>query len=75
MSESQKVTVKSNGNIVVEATVEDTYQFRWWLMSLIDKVTIINPKRLHAEFKEVVKELAFKYKLTFTPKNVSRRKE
>lgn len=46
----QKVGKAEDGFVQVSGTVVDTHQLRWWLLSFGDKVEVLEPKGLRAEF-------------------------
>ena len=58
----QKLTDKPAGKLLLEATVRDDVQLRWWLKGLGDKVEVLEPKSLRQEFVDVALNLAAIYK-------------
>lgn len=61
ISEDQKITKCENGNIIVEATIEDSNNLRFFLFTLADNIKIIEPKKLLDEFKNIAKNLGKLY--------------
>lgn len=47
---------------VVSATVNDTHELRWWLLSQGDSVEILQPKALRDWFSEIAKSMCDLYK-------------
>jgi predicted DNA-binding transcriptional regulator YafY len=41
--------------VLVEATVQDTQQLRWWLLGFGDQVEVVEPGELRNEFLQVAK--------------------
>tara|TARA_Y100000590_G_scaffold353552_1_gene406513 strand:+ start:501 stop:761 length:261 start_codon:yes stop_codon:yes gene_type:complete len=62
LSENQKINDEKNGNLRVYATVADTEQLRWWLLSFGEHVEVMNPVFLRNEFKKRTKLLESKYR-------------
>lgn len=60
ISEDQKITDKDNGWLL-QATVGNSYQLRWWLRGYGERVKVIGPKSLWQEFVEMSQELARQY--------------
>jgi predicted DNA-binding transcriptional regulator YafY len=60
LSEDQKITER-DGGWLVQATVSDSYQLRWWLRGYGDRVEIVGPKSLRQEFVEMALGLAKRY--------------
>jgi predicted DNA-binding transcriptional regulator YafY len=47
--------------VTVQATVADTQQLRWWLLGFGDKVEVLGPAGLRAEFAALAARLAARY--------------
>ena len=45
------MTDTSDGNVLVEATVADTRQLRWWLQGFGGRVEVLEPQGLRKEFR------------------------
>lgn len=60
ISEDQKITEK-NDCWLLQATVANSYQLRWWLRGYGERVEVINPKSLRSEFQEMVKMMGSMY--------------
>ncbi|MDR3500963.1 MAG: WYL domain-containing protein [Legionella sp.] len=61
LSTNQKLTEKPDGRILLEATVRDDAQLRWWLNGFGDKVEVVAPKGLRQEFIEMVESMHRSY--------------
>lgn len=62
ISEDQKIT-EQDGGWLLQATVSDSYQLRWWLKGYGDRVEVIGPQRLRQEFAEQAGKLANMYSI------------
>tara|TARA_B100000579_G_scaffold221689_1_gene181332 strand:- start:323 stop:721 length:399 start_codon:yes stop_codon:yes gene_type:complete len=62
LSENQKINDEKNNKLRVFATVSDTEQLRWWLLSFGEHVEVIKPVSLRNEFKKRAKLLESKYR-------------
>lgn len=61
ISANQKLTEKPDGKVLLEATVRDDVQLRWWLKGFGDNIEVVGPKRLREEFVEMALRLAGLY--------------
>jgi len=61
LSKDQKEKVQDDGSVLVSATVLDTQELRWWLMSFGAQVKVVQPKGLRLEFKTIAKRLVKQY--------------
>ena len=61
LTTSQKLTEKPDGKVLLEATVRDDVQLRWWLKGFGDKVEVVGPKGLREEFVEIAQNLLNSY--------------
>ncbi len=52
LSGHQKLTQMADGNVLVEATVANTRQLRWWLLGFGSRVEVLEPQELREEIKE-----------------------
>lgn len=52
----------ADGFVTVRATVADTQQLRWWLLAFGDKVEVLAPAALRAEFAGIVERLGRVYR-------------
>lgn len=57
LSEDQKTSEPDDGELLVEATVKDSAQIRWWLMGFGDGVEVLEPNELREEFKGISESL------------------
>ena len=61
LASDQCVTVQDDGRVLVEATVADTAQLRWWLAGFGSLVEVLGPASLRDEIREEVRRLAGMY--------------
>ena len=57
LSDDQRITPGPDGRTLVEATVADTSELRWWLRGFGDHVEVQSPAGLRLEFKELSRSL------------------
>jgi len=57
LSNDQRITVKRDGRKLVEATVADTAELRWWLLGFGGQVEVLSPKGLRDEFVQSAENL------------------
>jgi len=57
LSGDQRITAKRDGRMLVEATVADTAELRWWLLGFGEQVEVLGPKGLREEFVESAESL------------------
>lgn len=60
ISEDQNITEKT-GEWLLQATVGNSYQLRWWLRGYGERVEVVGPKNLRHEFLEMAQKLANLY--------------
>ena len=58
-----RATVQEDGQVLVEATVPDTAQLRWWLSGFGSLVEVLGPVGLREEFREEARRLVRVYGL------------
>lgn len=61
LSEDQKITEMDQGQLLVEATVKDSDQLRWWLLGFGDRAEVVEPKELREEFATIAQQLMTRY--------------
>ena len=61
LSPDQQTTKESDDTIVIEATVADTRQLRWWLLGFGETAEIIAPEHLRQEIVETVHNMGKRY--------------
>jgi predicted DNA-binding transcriptional regulator YafY len=61
LSEDQVITDIDSERVMVEATVFDSEQLRWWLSGFGEKVEIIEPASLRDEFKQIAEKMCSFY--------------
>lgn len=62
LSKDQRLTPQKDGRVLLQATVRDTLELRWWLLGFGDKVEVLGPKALREEFGAVARRMAGLYK-------------
>lgn len=62
LAPDQKLTEKPEGKVLLEVTVRDDVQLRWWLKGFGDKVEVVEPMSLRQEFIEMIKSMSALYK-------------
>ena len=62
LSEDQKIKPQDEDSVIIEATVPDTYDLRWWLLGFGDQVEVLAPKSLRNEFTELAASMRDIYK-------------
>ncbi|MFZ5724427.1 MAG: helix-turn-helix transcriptional regulator [Pseudomonadota bacterium] len=61
LAKDQKIDDDGTTHAIVRATVPDTQQLRWWLLGFGDKVEVLAPAALRAEFATIAATLAAQY--------------
>lgn len=61
LSDDHRTTDWEDGRILVEATVPDTADLRWWLLGFGSAVEVLEPTSLREEFRNHARELNAKY--------------
>lgn len=61
LSKDQSLTTQEDGRVLLQATVKDSLELRWWLLGFGDKVEVLAPKDLREEFKAIVQRMASRY--------------
>lgn len=61
LSADQQMTEKSDGRVLVKATVADTAQLRWWLLGFGAQVVVLKPALLRKEMAAVAAGMAGNY--------------
>ena len=61
LCENQITRELPDGQVQVEAQVQDTQQLRWWLLGFGDHVEVLAPKALRQEFAEKSARMAERY--------------
>ena len=62
LSDDHRTVVREDGRVLVEATVEDTEELRWWLQGFGSRVEVLEPERLRQEFRQEAERLAAIYR-------------
>jgi predicted DNA-binding transcriptional regulator YafY len=61
ISNSQKITETDDGFIIVEDTIDDVMEFKWWVRAFGDSVEVLKPKSLREEFTQMSKRMRNMY--------------
>ena len=61
LAPSQKLTEQVDGKILLEVTVRDDVQLRWWLKGFGERIEVIEPADLRNEFVLLARKMAEKY--------------
>jgi predicted DNA-binding transcriptional regulator YafY len=61
LSEDQVIKMKDDETVTIEATVQDTHQLRWWLLSFGPQVEVIKPAGLRNDFSSLVNQMQQNY--------------
>jgi predicted DNA-binding transcriptional regulator YafY len=61
LSEDQIIVKHDEDTVLVESTVHDTQQLRWWLLGFGSQVEVLEPTDLRNEFLRTVKEMSALY--------------
>jgi len=62
LSKDQNMTAQKDGRVLLQATVPDTLELRWWLRAFGDRVEILAPKALREEFRTIAQRMVSMYK-------------
>ncbi len=62
LSADQKITRKKEGGVLIEATIADTAELRWWLLGFGSAVEVLGPSSLRKEFAAQSEEMHDIYK-------------
>ncbi|MFQ5344711.1 MAG: helix-turn-helix transcriptional regulator [Mariprofundus sp.] len=61
LSDDQMITEQEDGRVLIEATVQDTSELRWWLLGYGDNLEVIEPAELRDCISAIVVNLAGTY--------------
>lgn len=61
LSDDQKFKLQDDGRVLIEASVLDTQELRWWLMSFGDQVEVVKPMKLREDFKKMASRINNQY--------------
>lgn len=62
LSRDQTLTAWRDGRTRLQATVKDTLELHWWLLGFGDKVEVLAPKSLRAEFAATAQRMTAQYR-------------
>lgn len=61
LAPDQRLSAQPDGGSLLSATVRDTLALRWWLLGFGGKVTVLAPKALRDDFKQIAERMARAY--------------
>jgi predicted DNA-binding transcriptional regulator YafY len=61
LAPNQKLTEQADGKLLLEVTVRDDVQLRWWLKGLGERVEVLEPAELRNEFVVMATKIGAKY--------------
>jgi predicted DNA-binding transcriptional regulator YafY len=61
LSEDQTIVSDDENNFLLQATVKNTHQLRWWLMGRGNDVEVLEPISLRKEFADTFNKLSARY--------------
>ena len=61
LATDHRTTEQKDGRVLVEATVPDTADLRWWLLGFGGAVEVLGPETLRTEFREHVRRMEAMY--------------
>ena len=67
LSSDQRITELDGGRVLIEATVADTAELRWWLLGFGAAVEVLAPDALRKEFAEQAKSMQAMYEAAALP--------
>ena len=62
LSKDQRMIDQGDGWILIEATVQDTAELRWWLLGFGNQLEVKLPIRLRKEMQEIAHKMFNLYK-------------
>jgi predicted DNA-binding transcriptional regulator YafY len=62
LADDQALKERSDGRVLLTATVLDTWELRWWLLGFGEQVEVVGPKGLREELQEVIQRMADRYR-------------
>ena len=61
LSADQTLSAQEDGSVLVEATVADTRQLRWWLLGFSGRIEVLEPSALREEMMGHAERMVVKY--------------
>ncbi len=58
LASDQRLTAQDDGRVLVEATVKNNADLRWWLLGFGSAVEVLEPGSLRQEFREEARRMA-----------------
>jgi len=57
LTKYQQLTLQDDGRILLEVTITDTLDLRWWLQGFAEGLEVLEPAKMREEFKETANRL------------------
>lgn len=70
LSDDQQITPLQDDEVIIQATVKDTMDLRWWIKSQGEQIEVIRPQTLRDEIAAEIQRLAARYSEGSTPETV-----
>lgn len=61
LSHAQQLTLQEDGRVLLEATITETLELKWWLQGFGDNIEVLEPIKMREKFKAVAAKLADLY--------------
>lgn len=61
LAKDQRLIPQEDGRVLLQATVRDTLELRWWLLGFGEKIEVVGPKALREEFKIISQRMSALY--------------
>jgi len=61
LSDDQTITEQADGYVLIEASVQDTSELRWWLLGYGDNLEVLEPQCMREEFHTIISRMSSKY--------------
>jgi len=58
LSDDQCMTDYTDDKVMLTATIHDTSELRWWLLSFGDQVEVLEPKEMRSDMKNIIQSAA-----------------
>lgn len=71
LSEDHRTVIREDGRVLVEATMEDTEELRWWLQGFGSQVEVLEPEELRRKLRQEAERLVGIYRQHDPPEDLS----
>jgi len=61
LARGQQLIPQGDERVLLQATVRDTLELRWWLLGFGEKIEVVSPKDLRGEFTIISRRMAERY--------------